>query len=134
MGYPWLDVLRMELDALVGPDFAEPRLEVSTDDHIVGEASDELRRLYNLRERYLKRCTEEEVRSRFARTNDEAREAIDLAKEYRSRAKMADAIFWAALKDNYSLWQKPTVGIRQGWKVVWSEEGGVSVRGIILGG
>ncbi|MEK7083606.1 MAG: hypothetical protein AAB932_00030 [Patescibacteria group bacterium] len=30
--------------------------------------------------------------------------------------------FWIAVKDAHGLWDKPCIGIRAGWKIVWSEE------------
>jgi len=120
----WVDLLASELELVElnpGNPF-EPMVDVNPDrDHVVGEVSDELRRLYLTAIRWIKTSMEINVEANFTQDTQQAERLAIKAHELQEKGKILRNIFWAALKDEHKMWNKPSVGLRSGWIAVWSE-------------
>ena len=120
----WLKILPMELVNINANEFSEPDDEVDPRfDVVVGEASDDLRRIYTLAERLLEAGARYSVDAQFSKDNrlrsDAGKKAYELAK----KIEVLKEIFWITLKDDFDLWNKDSVGIRKGWKVTYRKDG-----------
>ena len=133
-----LDMVRIELENLSPDQTFEPTNDIEPDrEHQVGVADREVRKLYSLGMQYDKAANETALAARYLNDKTRKREAIVRVIELEAKSKILLDIFWASLKDAFGLWDKPVVGIRRGWQVVWSESGIPPILGIlgdILGG
>ena len=138
------------LAALKPEQFIEPNMQPEVDYHAVGEASEDIKRLFTLRNIACDEyntlakplaATVEKIRQEVkrAKTNKDTVEALQaiVALEndpemLRLEAEMArkrnfhdivDKIFWLELHRQYrELDEKPSVGVRKNWTVGWFEE------------
>lgn len=117
----WLKLLPLEMTTV--EDFREPTDKIDPRyDHIVGEMSDDLKRLYTL---WMQIDRESERLAHEAKwESDEAkkRQLVTNVYEIYKKAEILQEIFWISLKDDYQLWDKPSVGVRKNYQVVWTEE------------
>lgn len=130
----WLDEIRMEIENMDPASIIEPPAEVNREhDHIVCEAEDSLRKLYTLTMQLEKEANMMLVNARFSGNIANMLEAAENAQRLMRKVDALREIFWISLKDSYDLWDKPTVGVRKGWKVVWNNSDNISSIGDILG-
>lgn len=127
----WLDIVRMELENLDPKFLPEPTTEVGSRDHVVGEADTDLKRLYALAMQWDKAAIESLVAARYINNREDQEHLVEKAAEIRRKSELLMEIFWVSLKDYFDLWRKPSVGIRKGWKVVWSEPEVPPIIGIL---
>lgn len=123
----WIVEVAEEIQSIPLEECEEPDGEVEEGDHIVGEMSDGLRRMYAYMSRLgdqLKNEAEElklpERRpTTFADLKDAVRKASDMVNRYRLISEM----FWECVKKEFpELRSKRCIGVRNDFKVVWSEE------------
>ncbi|MGD0576527.1 MAG: hypothetical protein ABSA74_00420 [Candidatus Staskawiczbacteria bacterium] len=115
----WLDVLRDELAKLDPASFAEPRGGVEDGETVVGVVGEEFRRIHELATNYERMAAEKAIQGRYAR-DDESREFNgELACKFAKKSNMLYEIFWISVKDELDLWDKPALGVRKGWNIVW---------------
>jgi len=117
----WLDIVKMELENLDSKVLLEPTSEVQPKDHVVGEADPDLKRVYGLAMQWEKTAIEMVVAVRYVNNRANQEQTIHKADELKKKSEILMDIFWTSLKDSFDLWQRPSVGIRKGWKVVWTE-------------
>lgn len=110
----FVKLIPMELDLITQDAFIEPTEPVTKKDHVVGNMDDELKRLWTLYIQYQKKAEIAEVEARYG---GNIAEAQSLA----MRTHALDSIFWIAVNDKHQTWDKPSMGVRSGWKVVWHE-------------
>jgi hypothetical protein len=127
----WLDIIKMELENLDLEGLLEPTTEVGAKDHVVGEADTDLKRLYGLAMQWDKTAIESLVAARYVNNREHQEHHVEKATELHKKSELLMEIFWASIKDSFDLWQKPSVGIRKGWKVVWSEPEVPPIIGIL---
>ncbi len=116
----WLDSLHMELENIDGK-LIEPTGEVQPNEHAVGTADTDVRKLYGLAMQWDKTAMETLVAARYVNSRADQESAAETASVLHKKSQILMDIFWASLKDSFDLWQKPSIGVRAGWKVVWSE-------------
>ncbi len=115
--------LRERLERINPLDFHEPDMVISPKDHTVGPMTDTMIRLFTLYRQTAKEEAEVLVQLRFGRTNSSEKDAIEAkAHELHSKAEVLKRLFWAEVKEAYSLWGKDSIGVRAGYVVVWSDE------------
>lgn len=120
----WLKFLSLELGEIA--DFLEPRVEFDPrEDIYVGEMIEDLKRLYTLWQNYDRVADQYLLEARHAKSENEMKSAFLKAKELKERADVLENIFWISLKDEFGLWDKPSIGVRRGFVVVWSEGRGL---------
>jgi len=119
----WLKILSIELSSIDAKEFIEPNTEVDLrSDVVVGDADDELKRVYALTEKLQEAAARYSIDARFSKDNRLRSDAEKKAYELRKKVEILMEIFWITLKDKFDLWDKNSVGIRKGWKVVYSKE------------
>lgn len=110
----FVKLLPLELTALTEEELIEPQQKVTKRDRVVGEMDDELKRLWTLFQQYSKKSDIARVEAEYGGNTGEAQSLA-------MRTHAVEAIFWIAVHDKFELWEKPSVGVRAGWKVVWHE-------------
>lgn len=122
MGTFW-KLLSLELGSLDQNDFYEPDVKLRPDDHVVGDLSEDLIRLYTMWRLLEKQTAEKIMEAKFGRLSDEQRvELLSKTFELHHKAQFLSDLFWIEVKDEYHLWGKFDIGVREGRKVVWFEE------------
>ncbi|MBI4415232.1 MAG: hypothetical protein HY566_03260 [Candidatus Kerfeldbacteria bacterium] len=118
----WLDALQKEIqEELSSSHMMEPNTDIAPEDHIVGEIADDLKGMYSLALRLQKTALDAHTASHYE-TNKEHQEAQnEQAQRLAKKSELLLEIFWISIKEQYDLWGKPSVGVRRGWKAVWSE-------------
>ena len=120
----WLKILPMELANIDAKELVEPGEEVDPrSDVVVGEASDDLKRIYTLTEKLQEAGVRYSVDARFSKDNNLRSDAGKKVYELHDKLEALMRIFWITLKDDFNLWGKDSVGIRKGWKVTYRKGG-----------
>ena len=120
----WLKILPMELSNIDAKELVEPGEEVDPrSDVVVGEASDDLKRIYTLTEKLQEAGVRYSVDARFSKDNNLRSDAEKKVYELHDKLEALMRIFWITLKDDFNLWGKDSVGIRKGWKVTYCKGG-----------
>ena len=118
----WLKMLAMELSSIDIKEIIEPNEEVDPRlDVVVGEASDDLKRIYTLVNKLQEAGARYSIDARFSRDNSLRADAKKKMQELKDKIETLMKIFWIVLKDDFDLWDKDIVGIRKGWKVTYSK-------------
>lgn len=117
----WLNNLQMELDVIPPEEFVEPEWELKPPDEvIVGDMTDDLKRLFTLLRSYFRETEMSKVNTQFSSTDDRASQQAR-ANELMHKTDTLDRIFWTAIGENYNLWEHPQVFIRKGFKIAYSD-------------
>jgi hypothetical protein len=131
----WLKSIQAALKKVTGEDSVEPDYEGCKYDHVVGVADQELRKLYFLFLQNKKQS--QEAAAAVLTLGGKDREAkLQEAAKYDSQADVLKDMFWVSCRHAFpELWSKPNIGIRKGWKVVWTEHEhqGLEVLGALMG-
>ena len=126
-----LDMVRIELENLAPDQMFEPTGEALPTEHRVGQAAPDARKLYRLGMQWDKAANETALAARYLSDPNRQRETIVKAMELHNKSQILLNIFWASLRDAFDLWDKPNVGIRRGWQVVWIESDVPSILDIL---
>lgn len=100
----------------------EPSSDVMAKDHVVGTADDELRKLYELSIQYAKSGSESFIAAQHAKTKENFEYHAKKAFEFHKKQENLMESFWISVRESFDLWDKSSVSIRKGWKVVWNDE------------
>ncbi len=118
----WLQSIMAELENLSVEDALAPEFDVKDGEHIVGTAGDELRKLSHLSMQYKQRSAKI-VTSLMMLPGKKHEYKMNEACIIENQAEELKNIFWMSCRYAFpELWNKPSIGIRKGWKVVWFEE------------
>jgi hypothetical protein len=100
---------------------AEPENEGCEHEHEVGVISLELRKLHFLYRQYLRRSREIGAGLQFCGAAE--RETLETeSRRYQDQADTLMEVFWTSCRAAFpELWGKSLIGMRKGWKIVWSE-------------
>lgn len=112
----FIKLLPLELAEI--KEFQEPTADVVKGDHVVGEMSEDLKKLWTLWKQSAYRASELSLQHRYGQQNVTKAQAT----EAETKAEVLNIIFWIAIHDEFSLWDKNSTGVRRGFKVVWSDE------------
>lgn len=117
----WLKSLQAELKKISGETAVEPDTEVGKHDHVVGEADLDMRKLYSLLIQKKKLSVEAAAAAMVV--GGKGRKAkIEEAAKFDDQFDTLKAMFWTSCRFAFpELWAKPSIGVRKGWKVVWSD-------------
>lgn len=131
----WLKSIQSAIKKVVDEDSVEPDYEGCRHDHIVGVADADLRKLYYLFLQNKKQSRE--AAAAVLLLSGEAREAkLQEAAKFDSQADVLRDVFWISCRHSFpELWDKPNIGIRKGWKVVWTEheQPSLEIIGTLMG-
>ena len=120
------EVEAIQLDGQNGPEAAPEE-----GDKIVGVMSDDLKRLFLLREEYGKKVDafNKKVFARLAEVGDFRNIAPEENREHQqkkellsNKIELVDVIFWSAVKHEFPTVIGHNIAVRQGWQVVTFEE------------
>jgi len=106
------------LDLAEIKEFKEPDMPVTEGDHVVGDMGEDLKKLWTLWKQSAYRASELKLQLRYGQQNVTKAQV----NEAMIKARAINDIFWIALSDEFGLWDKNSTGVRQGYKVVWSDE------------
>jgi hypothetical protein len=99
--------------------YFEPKFELIDGDHVVGVMSADLKKLFTLGQQYALRVEELKIKYRFSDENSEDIQAK--INELSSKTDALRTLFWIAVSDEFSLWNRASTGVRRGYQVVWSD-------------
>ena len=115
----WLNLLPLEIASV--EESLEPQSKKLREDHNVGYMSQEHKKLYTLWKRIEEKALQSSVKAQFE-TNEESRAyAITTSYELRAKADALRKILLISLQDYFNVWDKPSIGLRYGFEVVWSD-------------
>lgn len=133
----WMESILAELKSVpvtVEGD-AEPDEEPGPKEHVVGIADSGLRKTFCLikeyRRRTMRAAADIEVSSATARE-----EKKNEAAWFYAQAELLTEVFWLSCRAAFpELRSKASIGIRKGWKVIWSEadESRTKISGVVIG-
>jgi len=134
----WLESILQELKGVseAQEGFAEPHTDTGPKDHVVGVADSDLRKIFFLVKQYKKRTLELVAELMVCRSSEVENKTKE-AKRYNTQGNVLMDVFWVSCRAAFpELWDKPSIGIRKGWKVVWSdhEERSLGILGAIIEG
>ncbi len=115
----WIKLLPMQLADISANHFREPHGELERTDNVVGVMSDDLKRLYTLWIDTQMASEQLVLEAKFAFKQNERDSSFTRAFELRTKTEVLEKIFWVSLRDEFGLWDKPGVGIRANYQVVW---------------
>ena len=110
----------MGMDAIIDP----PMKFDESADHFVGHASVDLQKLFSVAVQYERLSEEAKTEARYARNPEERNAHVRRAGVLHAKSEATRTAFWISLKDefsDYDLWHKFSIGVRDGWRVVWSD-------------
>lgn len=133
----WLEAIFAELKGVseIQESFAEPEEKPGPRDTVVGVADHDLRKLFFVFKQYRKRTLEIAVSISLCGAK-EREQKIKEAMRLDTYADALKELFWVSCRHTFpELWDKPSIGVRKGWKVVWSkpEQRGLDLLGAIIG-
>ena len=118
----WVDMVKMEAENLPAEDMIEPQRELENCEHVVGELDhQELKKYFTLAMRWNREAADC-VKGAAEISDAQAREEeLTIAAELHKKSQMIFDISWTSLKDEYRLWDKDSIGIRRGWRVIYKD-------------
>lgn len=120
----WFDLLGAERDALSPEELFMPAGEVGEGDHIVGSVADDipLQGFFTLGMRLAEAAERAGLDARWEKDPAKQEELLARANELGEKGRHVLEAFWIAVKDSFGLWGQPSVGVREGWQVVRSDQ------------
>jgi len=121
-GATWFRLLPSELNGIQDEDYWDPEIECDTrTDNLVGVMSDVLKQLFTLYRRLDELAARTKLDARYSRNIDDAKQNAFRAIEFKTKADALSEILWISIRDEFNLWDKPSIGLRRGFKVVWED-------------
>lgn len=116
----YLDRIRAEIDSMAVKGVAEPGFEVGPTDHVVGEVSDDLKKVLRLIRNEYEEAVNLSEQAQTTLVEEQTRILLARAAMAHRKHEFLMELLWLSLQEEFGLWGK-NVGIRKGWKVVWSD-------------
>ena len=113
-----IELLGIEMAELKKEDLIEPEYPIEEGETIMGEMTEKQIKLYTIAAKMKKAAAEAAIEARFGRDNKLRTEAAKKTMEAKTKADIIMDIMWADIKDTCDLWEYPSIGIRQGYKVI----------------
>lgn len=112
----FIKMIPLELDEI--KEYREPGMALEGTDHIIGDMSDTLKKLWTLWKQVQYSAAELGIKLQCGEQD------ISQAKicEMEAKSEVLRALFWIAVADEFDVWDKGHLGVRQGYKVVWSDK------------
>ncbi len=119
----WLELLGLEFQYIEEKDCVEPKAKLdSKKDHVVGDMTKDQKKLYTYWLNLQREAEQTLLAARYENDEGRQKEILLKAEELGAKAGVIREIFWISLRDEFALWGKGEIGVRKGFKVVWSEE------------
>ncbi len=131
----WLKSIQVAIKQVTDEDSVEPDYEGCEHDHVVGVADSDLRKLFFL---FLQNKKQSQgAAAEVLLLSGKDREAkLQEAAKFDTQADVLKDVFWVSCRHAFpQLWGKPNIGLRKGWKVVWTdhEHQSLDIVGILMG-
>jgi len=115
----FLELLPLELKQV--KDFIEPEEELKPKETIIGEMSDDHKRLYTLSRYMIKEALD--LLASLAISVKDKESLLAKSRQLKTKVSILHELFWLEIKDDFDLWNTDgTIGVRQGFKVVVYKE------------
>lgn len=112
----WIKILQIEIGEI--KKYIEPRESVDAENEIpLGEANEEVKRLFTLRELLNKTGAEMAIKARFGETKEAREQAILKLHELKDKVETVNHNLWTSVHEQLGHWEK-NIGIRKGFVVV----------------
>jgi len=116
----FIDLIKMDLDSLKEEELFEPNVPFDTEDNLIGEMTLEHKKLFTLMTLTLKQSEEVKLKARFS-SSEVQKNLFEEFSLLTSKYNLLNDMFWFEVKLTYrDLACKPTIGVRQGYKIVWT--------------
>lgn len=112
-----MELLGIEMAELKKEDLIEPEYPIEEGETIMGKMTEKQIKLYTIATKMKKAAAEAAIEAKFGRDNKLRGEAAKRTIEAKAKADIIMNIMWADIKDTCDLWEYPSIGIRQGYKV-----------------
>lgn len=119
----FLGMLSIELGSLDESELFEPEQEKTARDHVAGEMSPALVKLFTLWRMTDKSLDEKAMQLKWRGKCDSGsmQDFMHDARKLKSRSEVLETIFWHEVRDEFNLWDREVIGVRKGRLVVWSK-------------
>lgn len=122
VGLTWLKSIPIELDMISENELRQPVNKIDVKDHLVGELSIGLRKLYTLMLLTEESAMKKMVEVRFSsKSIDDDPQMLGSYKELQYKGEALRNLFWIGVNAEHNLWQYESIGVRRDWSVVWSD-------------
>ncbi len=118
----WWRTLVIELQNTDISRSFSPKNEMEPGDIFLGDADDDSKRLYCLSKKYEQSSLESYQLANGSNDENVAGFHKKKGKELQEKADILMGMFAEALRTLLNAWDKPLVGIRKDWKVVWTDK------------
>ena len=116
----FLKLLPLELNGIEPDDYVQPKAPLGNRENQVGVMSDDLKKLYTLWNNLEKDASQHLLDYKYSNRQDDL--LLAKAAELGSKAEIVKGLFWVSFNDEFELWNKRNIGIREGFIAVWYEE------------
>jgi hypothetical protein len=118
-----LDTLKVDLENMDPAGLMGPDTDLNEEkERVVGEADPDIQKLFFLIASLERAKMKIVADAMFMGNGPKKEELVEKVSMLDEKATLFRAIMWASIRETHSLWGKPVVGIRTGWKIFWSDE------------
>jgi len=119
----FLDLMLRDMEITeVGPDEPfKPMAKLEEGDHEVGEATEAQKKLFIMAQKLAKMALDTKSELYFAPDEGARAKLAVRFNEFVSKHNVFMDILWVSVKEEFKLWDKPSIGLRKNWIVVWNE-------------
>lgn len=115
----FLKLLPLELQSL--DKIVEPNIPMQKGDNLIGIVNDDtIQRMYTMSVE-LRRETEQIMLNAKYANEDESKELMVKATELGMKSSTIGALLWVMIRDDFHCWDKDSLDLRSGWKLVWNK-------------
>ena len=115
----FIDLIKMDLNSLEEKDFLEPNVPLAPGEVLVGDMSVDHKKIFTLMTSTLKQSEELKLKARFS-NSDIQRSLFEEFSLLQDKYNLLNDMFWFEIKlAHRDLNNKPSIGVRQGYKIVW---------------
>lgn len=116
----FIDLIKMDAEMLREPDFIEPNVALQPEDNLVGDMTLDHKRLFTLMTSTLKQSEELKLKARFS-SSEVQKSLFEEFSLLKLKYDLLSDLFWFEVKLTHrDLHNKPSIGVRQGFKIVWN--------------
>mgnify|MGYP005820954337 CR=1 FL=1 len=122
-GLTWLKSLPLEISMVEVSNTLVPKQEVGPQDHVLGEVSEDLKRLFALRTSVVKQGAQLMVDANFGGSEGMSKEDIHRKMiELKNKGEVLNRLFWVGIYEQFNCWEHSSIGVRNGWLAVWTDD------------
>jgi hypothetical protein len=116
----WLNWIKIEMDLL--DKIVDAPGDVTKNDKVIGTVSEPLKKLYTLWQVTEKNSDEIALKVKYGEVQLD--DIITRLRELKWKGSALEAIFWTCVKEEFELWDEPSIGIRKNHTIVVAKQQG----------